>query len=91
MAMLTTCIISGAEVHFLSTIPFLILTTFVSRLYYSRTLPIVESTIPFGPLGGLFSEHNSSYIPFFTVIVLVNGEVGVGAALLVKRGLGQPI
>ncbi|WP_010496563.1 zf-HC2 domain-containing protein [Paenibacillus elgii] len=89
VAMLMTCIISGAEVHFLSTIPFLILTPFVCRLYYSRTLPIVASTIPFGLLGGLLSENNSSYIPFFTIIALVNAAVGVGAALLVKQGLRQ--
>ena len=89
VAMLMACIISGAEVHFLSTIPFLILPPFVCRLYYSRSLPIVASTIPFGLLGGLLSENNSSYIPFFTVIALVNGAVGVGAALLVKQGLRQ--
>ncbi|KZE75245.1 hypothetical protein AV654_27005 [Paenibacillus elgii] len=89
VAMLMTCIISGAEVHFLSTIPFLILTPFVCRLYYSRTLPIVASTIPFGLLGGLLSENNSSYIPFFTVIALVNAAIGIGAALLVKQGLRQ--
>ncbi|MFB0844990.1 zf-HC2 domain-containing protein [Paenibacillus oleatilyticus] len=89
VAMLMTCIISGAEVHFLSTIPFLILTPFVCRLYYSRSLPIVASTIPFGLLGGLLSENNSSYIPFFTVIALVNAAAGVGAALLVKHGLRQ--
>jgi len=89
VAMLMTCIISGAEIQFLSTIPFLILTPFACRLYYPRSLPVIVSAVPFGLLGGLLSGHNSSYIPFFTVVVLINTAVGVGASVLVKQWFKQ--
>lgn len=89
VAMLMTCVISGAEIQFLSTIPFLILTPFACRLYYPRSLPIIVSAVSFSLLGGLLSENNSSYIPFFTVVVVINAAIGVGAAVLVKQWFNE--
>lgn len=89
VAMLLACIITGAGVQFLSTIPFLLLTPFVCRLYYNKSLPIVLSSIPFGLLGGILSEENSSYIPFFTVVAFVFALIGVWLSVMTKRGLKQ--
>lgn len=88
-AMLLSCIITGAGVAFLSTLPFLILTPFACRLLYNKSLPILLSAIPFGILGGVLSAENSSYIPFFTVITFLAACIGVGAGALVKGVFGQ--
>lgn len=87
VAMLMSCVIVGAEVQFLSTIPFLIFTPFICRLFYHRSWPIIVSSIPFGIIGGVLSEENASYIPFFTVIALITAVVGVGAAVLMNYGV----
>lgn len=87
VAMLMSCVIVGAEVQFLTTIPFLIFTPYICRLFYHRSWPIIISSIPFGFIGGVLSEENASYIPFFTVIALITAIVGVGAAVLMNYGV----
>lgn len=89
VAMLMACIITGAGVQFLSTIPFLLITPFVCRLYYNKSLPILLSSIPFGVIGSMLSEQNASYIPFFTVVSFIFALIGVGLGYMVKLALKQ--
>lgn len=89
IALFLTYIITGAEVPLLATIPFLILTPFVCRLFYSSSLPILLASIPFGLIGGYLSEHNATYIPFFAFIALITSVVGVGGATLIIQSQKQ--
>lgn len=89
VAMLMSCIFVGAEVEGMSTLPWIILTPFVGRLFYPRSLPILLSAIPFGLLGGVLSHQNSSYIPFFAVVVFISTALGILAAILVKLAWEQ--
>lgn len=89
VAMLMACIITGAGVQFLSTIPFLLITPFVCRLYYNKSLPILLSSIPFGVIGSMLSEENASYIPFFTAIAFIFALIGIGLGFMVKLALKQ--
>lgn len=86
-AMLLSCVITGANVAFLSTIPFIILVPFLCRLYYQGSLWIILSSIPFAALGAWINDNNSSYIPTFTVIACLLTCLGVGAAVLFQQGI----
>jgi len=88
-AMLLSCIISGAGVEFLSTLPLIILIPFLCQLYYDKTLPIIGSALPFGILGAMLNEQDASYIPFFAIIAVLTASIGVGAGRLVKLGIRQ--
>lgn len=89
VAMFMSCIIMGARVQFLSTIPFLLITPFICRLFYQRSWPIILSSIPFALVGALLSGENSSFIPFFIVLALIFTSIGVLAAVVLKHGFKQ--
>lgn len=88
-AMLMSCIITGAGVQFLVTLPFLIFTPYVCRLFYNKSWPIIVSSLPFAALGAILSGESSSYIPFFVVVALLLTCIGVGAAVLMTQGNKQ--
>ncbi|HZJ82538.1 MAG TPA: zf-HC2 domain-containing protein, partial [Clostridia bacterium] len=89
VGMFMSCIIMGARVQFLSTIPFLLITPFICRLFYQRSWPIILSSIPFALVGALLSGENSSFIPFFIVLALIFTSMGVLAAVVLKHGFNQ--
>ncbi|WP_010270928.1 zf-HC2 domain-containing protein [Paenibacillus senegalensis] len=88
-AMLLSCIVTGASVEFLYTLPLLILTPFACRLYYGKMLPILAASLVFGGAGAILSDFHSSYIPFFALLAFVFACMGIGIAELCKLAFRQ--
>lgn len=87
VAMMLSCVMTGAEVQLMSTMPLLIFAPFFSRLFYQKSWPILLSAVVFGAVGGALSEHEASYIPVFTAIAFLAACVGTAMAVLMKRGM----
>lgn len=88
-AMLMSCIITGANVQFLATLPFLIFTPYVCRVFYHKSWPIIVSSLPFALIGAALSGENGSYIVFFIALSLLLTCIGVGGAVLMIHGNKQ--